>query len=86
MTTNRLSPNWRVHLLFGGGFLFVIAITMVVNLFSGETLLSATIDAFRQIRPFDCLMFVMFWYWFARGERTKDQPTLTSLNLGGSKF
>ena len=82
MIPNRLSPNWRVHLFFGAGFLLVIAITVAVNLFSGQTFLSATIDAFRHIKPFDCIMFLMFWYWFARGERTKDQPTFTSLNLG----
>jgi hypothetical protein len=85
MTTNRLSQNWKVHLLFGGGFLLAIAVAVAVNFFSRQTFLVATIDAFRQIKPFEYIMFVLFWYWVARGQEAKAKTTFTSLNPGGAK-
>ena len=85
MTTNRLSRNWKVHLFFGGGFLLAITIGVAVNFFSGQTFLSATIAAFRQIKPFEYILFLLFWYWLARGQQTEAQTTFTSLNLRGSK-
>ena len=85
MTTNRLFHNGKEHLFFGGGFLLAIAIAVAMNFFSGQTFLSATIDALRQIKPFEYIMFLLFWYWVARGQQTKTETTFTSLNLGGSK-
>jgi hypothetical protein len=85
VSETKLFHKWKVHLFFGGGLWLVFAISITINLLSGHTLFSATIDALRQIRPMEYVMFFLFWYWFARGQQTNSRPTLTSLNLGGSK-
>jgi len=81
VTINRLSYKRKVHLFFGVG---AITIDVAINFFSGQTLLSAIVGAFRQIKPFEYVMFFLFWYWFARGQQTNPRPTITSLNIGGS--
>ena len=75
----------KVHLLFGGGFLLVFVINVAINFFSGQSFLWATVGALREIRPVEYIMFILFWYWLARGQQSNSRPTFTSLNLGGSK-
>jgi hypothetical protein len=85
VSKNKFSRNWKVHLFFGGGLLLAFAINVSISFFSGQTLLRATLDAFRQIRPVEYIMFILFWYWFARGQQPNSRPKFTGLNLGGSK-
>jgi hypothetical protein len=82
---NRLFAKWKVHILFGGGFLLVFLINVAINFFAGQTFLRATLGALGEIRPVEYVMFILFWYWFARGQQpAPSRPTFTSLNLGGS--
>ena len=74
----------KVHLFFGGGFLVVFVISGAINFFSGQSFSSATVGAFREIRPLEYIMFILFWYWFARGQQSNSRPEFTSLNLSGS--
>jgi hypothetical protein len=84
VSTNRFSHKRKVHLFFGVAFLAVITISVVINSFAGHTLLSSVVDAFRQIKPLEYLMFFLVWYWIARDQQTNPRPTITSLNIGGS--
>ena len=74
----------KVHLLFGGGFLLVFVINVAINFFSGQSFLRAMVGALREIRPVEYVTFILFWYWFARGQQSNSRPTFTSLNLGDS--
>ena len=75
----------KVHLFFAGGLMSVLAITVAMNLFSGQTFLSAVLGALGQIRPVEYLMYFTFWYWLTRGQHASFRTTFTSLNLRGSK-
>lgn len=85
MNTDRSSYNLKQHLFFGGGLLLVLAISVAMNLSSGQTFLSAALAAFGQIRPVEYGMYLAFWYWLARGQQTSFRTTFTSLNLRGPK-
>jgi hypothetical protein len=85
VTRIKLAYRTKVHLFFGGGLLLALAVGLATSLFSGLSLWSSIFGAFRQIRPVEYIMFALFWYWFARGQRTNSRPTLTTLNLSGSK-
>ena len=85
MIKNKLSYKTKVHLFFGGGFLLAFAISVAINFFSGQRLALSIVGAFREIKPMEYIMFFLFWYWLARGRQTESRPTLTTLNLGGSK-
>ena len=75
----------KVHLFFGGGLFLVLAISLVMNLSSGQTFASAVFGALGQVRPVEYGMYFAFWYWLARGQQTTFRTTFTSLNLRGSK-
>ena len=85
MNRKEFLRKWKVHLFFGGGFLLVLAINVVINFLSGQTFWRATLGALREIRPVEYIMFVLFWYGFTRGRRSDSRPTLATLNLDGSK-
>ena len=85
MKLKKLAYQTRVHLFFGGVLLLALAIGLAINLLSGQSTLSAIGGAFRQSRPLDYIMFFVFWYWVARGQRTNSRSTLTTLNLGDSR-
>jgi len=84
MNRKEFFRKWKVHLFFGGGLLLILAINIVINFLSGHTFLRATLGAFGEIRPVEYMMFVLFWYWFARGNKSESHDTLTTLKLGGS--
>ena len=73
----------KVHLFFGGGLFLVLAISAGMNLFSGQSFLSAVLGALGQLRPVEYVMYFAFWYWIARGQQTTFRTTFTSLNLRG---
>ena len=75
----------KVHLFFGGGFLLVLVTALAMNWSSGQSLSSAVLGAFGQIRPVEYGMYFAFWYWLARGQKANSRPLFTSLNLRGSK-
>jgi hypothetical protein len=77
--------RWKVHLLFGGGFLLAYAIYVVNNLVSGRNLSSSLLTAFLDIKPFEYIMFGLLWYGFASGWKSESRPSVTSLNLSSSK-
>jgi len=76
-------PKWKMHLLFGGGFLAAIAFSVVVNMVAGEHFSEAAWSAVREIRPIEVVMLVAFWYYCAFYQ-PKDEwsSSFTSLNLG----
>ena len=75
----------KVHLFFGVGLFPVLLISLVMNLSSGQTFLSAALGAPGQIRPVEYGMYFAFWYWLARSQQTNFYSSFTSLNLLGSK-
>lgn len=85
MHKKKLSRKWKAHLFFGGGLLLAFVIGIAINFFSGQRLSVAILGAFREIKPVEYIMFFLFWYWLAYGQQTESRPTLTTLNLGGSK-
>jgi hypothetical protein len=86
MNKNNLPAKWKVHFLFGGGLLLVILINVAMNSFAGQTFLRVVLGALSGIRPVEYVMFILFWYWFARGQHAAaSRPEFTSLNIDGSK-
>ena len=81
MKTKELVNRWKVHLVFGGGFLLVFAINMVMNALNGQTVLRATVSSLQGIRPMEYLMFALFWYVLARGKESDARSRFTTLNL-----
>jgi hypothetical protein len=84
MNRREFFRKWKVHFFFGGGLLLILAINVVINFLSGQAFLRATLGASREIRPVEYMMFVLFWYWFARGQKSESPDELTTLKLGGS--
>ena len=72
----------RAHLIFGTGFLFVLALNIIIGFTAGQTILGATWKGISAVRPMDYLMFALFWYACAV-HRPKDDwhSPLISLNL-----
>lgn len=85
MKTKELLNRWKVHLFFGGGFLLVFTINVVINALHGQTLLRAMISALQGISPLEYLMFALFWYFLARGKESDGRSRFTTLNLNSSK-
>jgi len=83
MKTDILSYKSKVHLFFGGGLFLVLAISVAINLSSGQTFSSAALGALAQIRPVEYGMYFAFWYWLVRGQQSTFRSTFTSLNLRG---
>jgi hypothetical protein len=72
----------KAHLIFGGGFLFVIALNIIIGFTSDQTFLGGSWRAISEIRPMEYIMFALFWYACAL-HRPKDEweSSLISLNL-----
>ena len=72
----------KAHLIFGTGFLFVLALNTILGLTAGQTLLDATWNGITTVRPMDYGMVALFWYACAV-HRPKDDwySPLISLNL-----
>jgi len=84
MKTKEFLKRWKVHLIFGGGFLIALALNVIINMLDGQRLLWATIDALREIKPFEYLMFVLFWYVLAHPRESTSPGMVTTLNLRDS--
>ena len=82
MEIKELFNKWKVHLMFGGGFLLVFLINVVINKLIGQTVIQAIVSTLRSIRPLDYLMFALFWYALAHKNDSDSQSQLTTLNLG----
>ena len=82
MTKNELIAKWKIHLLFAGGLLSALAISIVPEVLAGESFLSAMWNAVREIRPMEYAMFLLFWY-FCAFHKPEDgwNGSLTTLNL-----
>ncbi len=79
----RSKSRWKIHLLFGGGFLAVTAFNIVVNMFAGKHFSEAAWGALREIRPMEVLMLAAFWYGFAFYQPKDERSSpFISLNLG----
>jgi len=85
MTTSEFLRPWKTHLGFGGGFLAVLLLSIVINLTNGEAFGRATRHAFSAIKPMEYLMFFGLWYAVAFS-RSEHEPSsgLTTLSLSGS--
>ena len=82
MTKNKLISGWKIHLLFGGGFLAALAFSVMTNIVAGERFFDAAWSAVRAIRPVEVVMLISFWYACAF-YRPKNEWTssFTTLNL-----
>ena len=81
MKIKQLFKRFKVHLIFGGGFMLVFAINVVMNAFDGQTVLRAIVSSLQGIRPMEYLMFALFWYVLARGKESDARSGFTTLNL-----
>ena len=81
----KLSYKSKVHLFFGSGVLLVSGLSVAVNLFNGQTFLSAMLEALGTIRPVEYGMYLVFWYWSARSQQVNSVPAFTTLNLRDTK-
>jgi hypothetical protein len=52
----------KAHLIFGSGFLLVLAINIITGYTSGQTLLGAIWNGASAIKPMDYVMFALFWH------------------------
>jgi hypothetical protein len=75
--------KWKIHLLFGGGFVGALAFSIVVNMVAGEHFSAAAWSAVLETKPIEVVMLVAFWYYCAFYQ-PKDEwsSSFTSLNLG----
>ena len=82
MMKNELIAKRKIHLLFAGGLLIVLAISVITEMIAGGSFLSAMWNAFREIRPMEYAMILLFWYVCAF-DKPKDvwNGSLTTLNL-----
>ena len=82
MTKNELIAKSKIHLLFAGGLLIILTISIVTEMIAGESFLSAMWNAFSEIRPMEYAMFLLFWYACAFHKFKDDwNGSLTTLNL-----
>ena len=86
MTKNKFISKWKIHVLFGGGFLVAVAFTVAANIVAGERFPEAVWSAIREIKPIEILMLILFWYAcvFHRPKNEWDS-SFTTLNLRRSK-
>ena len=75
----------KIHLIFAGAFVLVLALNIIIDFTPGQTFLGATWKALSEIRPMDYIMFALFWYALAV-HRPKDDwgSRLIALNLSRS--
>jgi hypothetical protein len=85
MNATEFLAKWKTHLIFAGVFLSVLIFNSTFNLAAGQSLLTATWNAIREITPMEYAMLVLFWY-FCAVRRPEDEwgTSLTTLNLGRS--
>ena len=82
MTKNELIVKRKIHLLFAGGVLIVLAISTVTEILAGGGFLSAVWNAVREIRPMEYIMILLFWYVCAFHKPKDDwNGSFTTLNL-----
>lgn len=72
----------KAHLLFGGAFLFILALNIVLGFTPGQTVTVTIWNGLSAIKPMDYMMFALFWYVCVvhRPRDDWDSP-LISLNL-----
>ena len=85
MKTKEPFNRWKVHLVFGGGFLLIFTINVVINALDGQTFLRAAVSSLQGITPMEYMMFASFWYFLARGKESDARSRFTTLNLSSSK-
>ena len=85
MPAHEFWKKWKTHLVFGGGFIIVFIINVVLNFGSGQTFWRSMIAALSDIKPMEYAMFVLFWYAMASKQNFDSRPTFTTLNLRDSK-
>jgi hypothetical protein len=76
---------WKIHLAFGGGFLALILLHLVLDLVAGVSFGKATWKELSSIKPMEYLMFALMWYGIAFSQNPDQRrPQLTALNLNGT--
>lgn len=75
--------RFRVHLFFGGAIFVWLLFNVITSMIDGQRIFPALWAAIKEVRPFEWIMMIAFWYFFAT-QKTKDHFTdsrLTQLNL-----
>ena len=86
MTKSEFVSRWKIHLLFGGGFLAAISFSFMTNIVAGERFPNAAWSAVRAIRPVEVMMLILFWYAFAFYQPKNEwSSSFTTLNLQGAQ-
>lgn len=78
--------KWKIHLLFGGGFLAAIAFSVVVDMVAGEHFSEAAWSVVREIRSMEVVMLISFWYACVfHPPKDEWSSSFTTLNLGSKE-
>jgi cell division protein FtsW (lipid II flippase) len=72
----------RVHLLCGGLVTLVLLVSVISRMASGERLLQASWNSVKEIRPFEWVMIVLFW-WVAASQKARDEKSSGSMTTLG---
>ena len=75
----------RVHALFGGALTLIILVPVIWRMASGERLLQASWNAFKEIRPVEWVMIFLFWYSAASHKPQDEWPSNSMTTLGLSQ-
>jgi cell division protein FtsW (lipid II flippase) len=77
------SRKLKVHLVFGSALTLALLVSVISRMTSGERLLQASWNAFREIRPVELAMIFLFWYAaaFPRSEDEGSSNSMTTLGL-----
>ncbi len=74
--------KWKMNLLFGAALPAAIAFSIGLNLLTGEHFREAAWSALREIKPFEVLMLIGFWYGCVFDRlREERSSSLIKLNL-----
>ncbi|MEA2205941.1 MAG: hypothetical protein QOE77_2717 [Blastocatellia bacterium] len=85
MTLSEFLKPWKIHFAFGGGFLALILLHVVLDLVAGVSFGKATWEALSSIKPMEYLMFGLMWYGIAFShDPDEGHSRLTLLNLNGT--
>jgi cell division protein FtsW (lipid II flippase) len=72
----------KVHIIFGGGLTLLFLVGVILKITSGERLLQASWNSFKEIRPVEWMMILLFWY-SAAFHKPRDEWSSNSMTTLG---
>ena len=72
----------KLHALFGGALTLIFVVSLTLKIASGERLLQASWNSFKEIRPVEWMMILLFWY-SAAFHKPRDEWSSNSMTTLG---